>query len=523
MIDRRNIVIVALCAVPVLVSLGFGVYAMWITGFWKILFWVFPACWFLAWLLGKLLPRREEVSELAALTLPQHATHRDQAAAGIVRKYQEAFASTDPSKLLDPQHYVGEIQAMAREMAVFYRDAAADQDPMDSLTLVELSGAIRLAVDDMEEIVLTTVPGSQVLTVGQWKRVAKSPEWIRNTSNLYWAASILLNPLNLVRYGASQVTSKPVLARLQTELVGTLYMRFIRQSGFYLIEMYSGRLRAGATEYRQGLESRATDPIASLDLTIAVLGQSGAGKSSLINALVPTANAKTGRLPETQTVESHQWEMSDPETGETSTLSVLDTPGYGAIRQSTLFSKASRVSKATRASKAIETEIHKAIDQGDVILLVLDAHCPAKDLDLEMVRSIHKFAATSRNRKQSPIVAVLTHVDLLPPATQWMPPYQIDVPTNAKEQSIRGACDYVNELFGDLIEDVVPVCLRKTDQESAWNIDESLIPCIISRLEEGRIVSLMKAYEAGLDKERWRRIAEQTQSLLSSGRQMWVN
>ena len=548
MIDRRNYFIISLSAVPLLVSIGFGVYAMWITGFWKILFWVFPACWITAWVCSRFWTRRDEVSELAPIDLPNHYTQRDQSAAQIVRQHQEAFATLAPSKLTDPQHYVDEMQSMAREMAAVYRGSDSDADPIDRLTIVELAAAIRLAVDDLEGVVLKTVPGSQMLTVGNWKNVAKAPKWMTDLTHLYWFGSILMNPLNLIRYGTSQVTTKPVLDKLQTELVGTVYMRFIRQAGFYLIEMYSGRLRGGADKYlqtfaatngRPGIPNSNFDvalpavepsPIASLDLTIAVLGQTCAGKSSLINAIVPNANAVTSIQPETQTVARYEWSIDTPEDplvkdaddGTETKLTILDTPGYGTVRQS------------KRQAKQLDAEIAKSMEEADVVLLVMDAHTTSKSLDVEMLQRLRAGIAKKPRQKMCPVIAVLTHVDLLPPATQWAPPYHIDSPTSAKEESIAGACQYVREILGEQVIAIVPVCLRaatiqhtldpaSVGNHPLWGVDEQLIPVLISSLEDGKTISLLKAYERGLDKKRWKHVLQQTQSLANSALGAWLD
>src|SRR5690606_6338684 len=117
------------------------------------------------------------------------------------------------------------------------------KDPLGSLTVPEVLAAIRLAVDDMERWMLTSVPGSRLLTIGQWQMLQWAPTWFRRIQNAAWAASILINPANVARFFSSRLTYDPITAELQDEILAVVYLRFVRQVGYYLIEMNSGRLR----------------------------------------------------------------------------------------------------------------------------------------------------------------------------------------------------------------------------------------------------------------------------------------
>ena len=72
--------------------------------------------------------------------------------------------------------------------------------------------------------------------------MSHAPTWWNYASNAGWIASILLNPINLGRYFVSKLAVDPLSKELQGSILAAFYMIYIRQVGYYLIEMNSGRL-----------------------------------------------------------------------------------------------------------------------------------------------------------------------------------------------------------------------------------------------------------------------------------------
>ncbi len=244
-------VLIALTAVPVALYIFFGAYALWKTNLLIWLWWILPAGWTLTFLLVKLWPAKP-IADAGPIDAP-HWTPRDQEAAKIVLRFQQQIDTQPLSQLTSIQFYIDQFQKLSHELATFYHPDAAD--PFSSLTVPELAAAVRLVADDLEQIVLTSLPGSRLLTVRQWRAFGKTPKWANRIRNTVWAGSILINPLNIARYCVSRETIDKVSSGIQSELLATVYLRFIRQVGFYLIEMNSGRLRHGADKYRAALEA----------------------------------------------------------------------------------------------------------------------------------------------------------------------------------------------------------------------------------------------------------------------------
>ena len=240
MIKTRTILLTAMLGLPVLVYCVVGLYAIWKQGLFHWVWWLLPVCWLATWIVAKLWRPSTEV-EMEPLQTREHWTEKDASATEIVKKYQERVDHLEVSKLADPHSLLNEMKAMAADLSSHYHPQA--NSPFDALTVPEVLAASRLAMTDVERWALSSAPGSRMLTIGQWKSLRHAPKLLKRLQDFSWAASILLNPANLGLYVSSKVSTKPVTRELTQDLMIALYARFVRQVGFYLIEMNSGRLR----------------------------------------------------------------------------------------------------------------------------------------------------------------------------------------------------------------------------------------------------------------------------------------
>ncbi|MBX3439071.1 MAG: 50S ribosome-binding GTPase [Planctomycetaceae bacterium] len=511
MISARSLVLSALIVFPLLLFVGVAAVAIWQSGEYGWIWWLLPGCGVTALVVSRLWPPTPLADRAAhRLSEPHHWTPRDREAAQIVREYQKRVDSYSADELTDPQFYLRQVQSLALDLAQRYHPKAAD--PLERLTVPEVLAAVRLAVDDLERWMLSSVPGSRMLTIRHWQMLQSAPRWIQRLWDTTWAASILLNPASIVRYIASKWTWDPVTEQLQSELLAVVYLQFIRQVGFYLIEMNSGRLRGGADTYRAtfGAEGRIAVgnrdrpsplPVEAPSISIALVGQVSSGKSSLVNLLTGESQASVDILPETREVRRYRCELGDPPV----TITLLDTPGYGE----------------SGASRQQVAQIHLALTAADAALLVMDAHSPAREADRLTLEQLHSIGASQPHLKPPSVVGVLTHVDLLPPPLEWSPPYHWRQPDGPKSQNLHDAVQYVTELFGRVLATVVPVCsVDRSDR--TWGIAEELIPALIGTLDDARSVALLRAYEAHMDRDRWKLLAQQ---IARSGRQLlltWI-
>src|SRR5262249_43016263 len=414
---------------------------------------------------------------------PAHATERDKRAWGLIEARARAASRLPSDKLADPQHYLSVAQEMAKELAAHYHPNT--EDLIGSLTVPEILAVIELAAHDLAEMVDRYLPGGHLLTIHDWQRAKKAADWYQRVSNVWWAISAVLSPINTAtRYAASRVGLSTPLKMLQQNLILWFYTAYLQRLGTYLIELYSGRLRVGAQRWRELVlgekepkpaieRGGAEPPEAARVVTLTLMGQVKAGKSSLINALLGERKAQTDVLPMTSLVE--RYELAPQGVG--SKMVLLDTVGYGHSGP-----KQDQV-EATR----------QAATQSDLLLLVLHARNPARQADLAMLRDLQTWFESKPELKMPPVLAVMTHIDLLSPAMEWAPPYDWLHPKRPKEKSIHDALAAVEEQLGEQVVAVVPVCGAPG---KVFGIEEALLPAITVRLDEAHAVSLLRCLHA---------------------------
>ncbi|HXY37019.1 MAG TPA: GTPase [Planctomycetaceae bacterium] len=499
MISRRSAVLGALVFVPVIVYGILGGFALWETGLLRKSWWVGPLFWVGAWVLGQFWRARHPMRQGHTISIPAHWTPRDEQAALVVREFQQKVDQLTPQQLTDPAFYQQEAQKLAVALARNYFPDA--EDAFSSLTVPEVLAALRLALDDLEQWLLTSLPGSRLLSIKQWQMLQHAPKWIRRIQNTTWAASILINPLNIARLWTSRVAAEPITTELQTEVLAVIYLRFIREIGFYLIEMNSGRLRGGADAYRRHFQADAArssergekppaGPPTVQTVNVALVGQVSSGKSSLINALTGAHRAAVDVLPKTREVQRYQAQFGTPPVR----VTLLDTPGYG---------------EAGASAQQLE-EIREALLESHAVLVVMDAHSPAREADRRTLQDVENWFQSQPQLKPPPKIGVVTHIDLLRPALEWSPPYEWREPVRPKEHSIHDAVDYVRELFGVSLAAVVPVC-SDVERKRSWGVLEGVIPALISILNEAQSGALLRAYEQDLDRDHVKILMKQLQ------------
>jgi len=287
----------------------------------------------------------------------------------------------------------------------------------------------------------------------------------------------------------------------------------MRQMGFYLIEMNSGRLRGGADAYRRAfpVESARSQPPATREsslysagvqpVTVALVGQVSSGKSSLINALTGAQQAAVDILPKTRNVERYQVQVGEP----SASVTLLDTPGYG---------------EAGASADQLD-QIRVALQESNAVLVVMDAHSPAREADRRTIRELEAWYQSQPQLKPPPLLGVLTHIDLLRPVLEWSPPYDWREPSRPKEQSIDEAVRYVEKIFAGSLIGLVPICADAARQRT-WGVLEELIPALTALLNDAQSAALLRAFEKDLDRDRLKTLLKQVQRMGSSLLQAWI-
>lgn len=499
----RLAVVLLLGAVPLAVLLGIGSYALWHSGYGWYIWWPMTICMTTGYTLAWYWLRKRRLIAPVDFAPPMHWTDRDKQAFKIVEERAQELAKQDISKTSDLMFYSTFAQQLALDLARFYHPGAAD--PIGSLTVPEILAVVELAAHDLAEMVDQNVPGSHLLSINDWRwtkeTAEKATSWYRLASNAMWLGAAVLSPIETaVRYAATRAGTAKPWQLFQQDLVAWFHAAFVQRLGTYLIDLNSGRLKVGAKRYREikaGLASAGQTPSGEAPaevVTLTVVGQTKMGKSSFINALLGEQKARTDVLPATDEVARYQLSLADS----TSKLLVLDTVGYAH--------------SGPRADQLRATE--QAAQQADVILLVLHARNPARQADLEMLQQLKAWFATRPDLKMPPVLAVVTHIDLLSPAMEWAPPYDWQHPQRPKEKQIQAALTAVRDQLGEYLVGAVPVC---TAAGKVYGIDEWFLPTLMELLGEARAVALLRCLRAEADTGKARKVVGQ---FFAVGRQL---
>jgi predicted GTPase len=500
----RILVVAALLLGPFALLAAVGYYYLWKE--WGLAVgWGVTALLIVSYGLAAYWQRKQRLLRLPEPSAPHHWSDHDAEAWKLVEARAKAAAKLPRDKLSDPPFYFTTAQEMALELARFYHPHA--KDPVEYLTIPEILAVTELVAHDLAELVDQYLPAGHLLTVKHWRWGQQAVDWYQRANNVYWAISAVFSPVNTaMRYGASQLGLSMPFQMLQQDLYLWFYVAYVQRLGTYLIDLHSGRLRVGASRYRELLEGRAAAPTPGAavpeapdpadlvkQVTVTLLGQVKVGKSSLINGLLGERRALADVLPATADVQ--RYTLQPP--GIPSALILLDTVGYGHA--------------GPRADQVQATR--EAARQSDLLLLVLHARNPARQADLDMLNGLKTWFAEHPELKQPPLLAVVTHVDLLSPALEWAPPYRWQEPTRPKEENIQQAVAAVREQLGPYLAGVVPVCVAPG---KVYGVEEGLLPAIAEVLDEVHGVALLRTLRAEADAGKMRKVFHQ---LLATGKE----
>ncbi len=520
------LVVVILLLVPFTVYAAVGGWALWQNGWLTWLWLPFPLCWGAAFLLMRLWKKYISPPE-SPTEIPRHWTPRDQTAWKLIEERSKALSSVPPEKLTEIQFYFDTATELSLEIARIYHPKA--QDPVSQLTIPEILAALELVFEDLSAMVDEYVPASHLLTVNHYRHLSKIPKWHNTLSKFYWPISAVLAPTTvLARYAASRWVLTPVTKDIQANVLAWFTMTFIQRIGYYAIELNSGRLAGGAKKFRESMRkmeakekrgegekgragegekppaganplvTETSQPDASTtaeeftEVTIALVGQTKAGKSSLVNAILGEQKAVMDILPATTEVQRYRldWEATNDH------LILLDTVGYAT----------------DGATEKQLRETRQALQEADLVLFVMNANSPAREPDREMLATLNDWFQKRQELKPIPILGVLTHIDLLSPLMEWSPPYDWKNGNRPKEVSLREAVHYNTDLFGPMLAGIVPVCADVT-RGRVFGVDEFVLPAVTAVLDNARACAVLRALHKELNQGRVQRVASQLWSI----------
>jgi uncharacterized protein len=374
------------------------------------------------------------------------------------------------------------VDAVAKQMH------PVEKDPLWKFTVPEALALIERVSSQLGPLVRESIPLGDRLTVGQLLTIYRWRSIIGVAESAFdlWRIVRLLNPASALTQEMRENVTRQLYDWGREELARRLAAAYVREVGRAAIDLYSGRLSVPAatlaTTVTKATRQDRSEPDLAEPLRMLIAGQVGAGKSSLVNALAGEVKAAADVLPATKGFTAYELKRE----GSPEAL-LIDSPGLGMDPD----------------------EIAALLDEAshcDLVLWVVSATRPDREADRKALAALRNHIAARFERRQPPILLVLTHIDRLRPFQEWSPPYDVEGGSGAKALSIRAALQAVAGEVGIPVEDAVPVCLDPA--RGAYNVD-TLWAKILDVMPEAQSARLLRVLIAAGSEGRWRRLWSQ--------------
>ena len=446
----RTVLLAVALALPAASLIPLGSLWLWQNGF--ILYWAIISCivvlaiyYFERRLLAPpaALPALEED---AAPADSRWSPRQDEAWADV----KALAANVDPNRLSSRDAVVSlgleTIEVVAKRLH------PERGDPLLQFTVPEALAVIEQASGGLRDFVAGSFPLGDKVTVAQlmWLYRWRGALGLVEKGYDLWRIVRLLNPVSAVTQELRERFTRQIYDAGRDHLARRLARAFVREVGRAAIDLYGGSLRVSAGRLQAHVSTASRRDMAGLDqrgsepIRILVAGQTGAGKSSLVNALANAVEAAVNTVPTTAAFTAYKLTHD----GLPAAL-LIDSPGL------------------TGASNV--APLVQAADDCDMVLWVASAVQAARATDRAAIEAIRAHFAAMPHRRQPPMLLVLTQIDRLRPFSEWEPPYDLSSPTRNKAASIRAAMEAAGAELGIAIDVIVPA--RVDVAVAPYNVD----------------------------------------------------
>ena len=348
------------------------------------------------------------------------------------------------------------------------------EDSLLQFTVPEALALIERTSDGLRNFILTSFPLGDRITVAHlmWVYRWRGAVDLAEKGYSLWRIIRLFNPLTAATQELRERFTRQIYQLGREHIAKRLAQAYVREVGRAAIDLYGGNLRVTRRELSNHVSEATRRDLATLEsrdaepIRILVAGQTGVGKSSLINALAGEVEAVIDTVPATKTFTTYKLSRA----GLPAAL-IIDSPGL-------------------TTAKAIPALVNAA-DGCDMVLWVISATRASRELDRAALTAIREHFAARPNRHRPPMLPVLTHIDKLRPFKEWAPPYDLDAGMSEKAASIRAAVEAVSSELGFAESDVVPV--RADMHAAAYNVDAiwARIVALIPDADRARLVRML--------------------------------
>lgn len=475
---------------PLLALAGFGLYAVWHYSYWLpfvVVVAVLLAMLGLPWLVFRRRLRRRVVPNIEgaveqSLELPAHWSERDrQAHASVLPEVQRMLADQPQWSTL-PDLGLEVLRLTAGRYSDNPNTAAWAFTPIEFLAIAEQVSRRYRAVLKAHVPMVERMKISSLLTLSE--RVERYGPWLMNAYDLYRKAR-LFSPQGLLAEVRGHLSDK-AFSGLSDEVQQRLKQLLLLEVLQVAVDLYGGHFRFDDHELATsdaGVDDRARMAAAPEPLRVCLVGQVGAGKSTLVNTLTDSLSAEVSALPATDTVQVYACSVDGEEV-----IHLVDLPGLNGDAR-------------------LEKKLFEQVVDCDLVLWVLKANQPARALDQQLRVRLDEWLSAHNERKPPVLIGVMNQVDRLVPPGAWNP----ESPAQAKV--IKQALAYNRELLS--LERIVPLALP--EGQPPFNLP-ALLALLQAHYEEGLTVQLnRRRQEAGAFSpgREWQRARTAATSLFS--------
>jgi predicted GTPase len=363
------------------------------------------------------------------------------------------------------------------------------RDPLLQFTVPEALAVIERASINLHSFLVGSFPLGDRITVAQlmWLYRWRGALQLAEKGYDLWRIVRLLNPVSAATQELRERFTRQIYEAGREHLARRLARAFVREVGSAAIDLYGGNLRVTAEQLSGHITSAsrrdaaATEAREAEPIRILVAGQTGAGKSTLVNALANAVEAAVDVLPATARFTAYRLTREGLPTA-----LIIDSPGL----------------TGPDSHQALIEATHEC----DLVLWVASAVRPARDTDASALAAIRAHFAGEPRRHPPPMVLIVTHIDHLRPFNEWAPPYDLLAGSGKKAAAIRDAIEAAGKELGFAADDMIPV--RADTAVAPYNID-ALWAKLMELMPDAQRARLLRTLEDAKDASAWRAVWSQ--------------